>query len=162
MLYSRAHFSFFSLVDINITHTCYSSSSPLHISITHLFNSLFSSLVSFLSVQVSNNDARSVEENYRNNVKCSPDYEGIGNTEAELDYRRRVDNYQSIFEPIDADLQHPIESKWSYFKCDHFRHHFVVHRVRGHVLLKIVHFIMNMRTTRFAQPLVYSHSILAY
>ena len=128
---------------------------------TCLSSLLFSSLLSLFLVslywQVSNNDARSVEENYRNNVKCSPDYEGIGNTEAELDYRRRVDNYQSIFEPIDADLQHPIESKWSYFKCDHFRHHFVVHRVRGHVLLKIVHFIMNMRTTRFTQPLVHNH-----
>ena len=45
-----------------------------------------------------------------------------------------------------SSLFSQIESKWSYFKCDHSRHHFVVHSVRGHVPLKIVHFIMNMRT----------------
>jgi Histidine phosphatase superfamily (branch 1) len=47
-------------------------------------------------------------------------------------------------------MKDPVESHWSYFKCDHSRHHFVVHRVRGYLPLKIVHFIMNMRTTSHA------------
>lgn len=97
-------------------------------------------------IEVSNTDEQFLNENYRANVKCSPDYAGIGTSEAFMDYRRRVDNYSTIFEPIDDSQCHPVESKWSYFKCDHSRHHFVVHSVRGHVPLKIVHFIMNMRT----------------
>jgi hypothetical protein len=52
-----------------------------------------------------------------------------------------------VFEPIDKDLDHPVESHWSYFKCDHSKQHFVVHRVRGYLSLKVINFIMNMQTT---------------
>ena len=58
--------------------------------------------------------------------------------------------YATTFEAIDKDLKHPVESKWSYFKCDHSNHHFVVHRIRGNLPLKIVQFIMNMRTSSHA------------
>ena len=49
-----------------------------------------------------------------------------------------------LYEPLN-DL-HPVESKWSYFKCDHAKQHFVVHNVRGYLPLKVVNFIMNLRT----------------
>jgi hypothetical protein len=66
----------------------------------------------------------------------------------ELDYRRRVGNYETTYEPLDTPGGG--EENYSYFKCDHSRHHFVVHRVRGYLPLKLVHFIMNLRTTSHA------------
>ena len=43
----------------------------------------------------------------------------------EKDYRRRVENYITIFEPLDQ-AEMTGERDYSYFKCDHSRHHFVV------------------------------------
>ena len=43
----------------------------------------------------------------------------------ERDYRRRVENYTTIFEPLDQS-EMVAERSYSYFKCDHSRHHFVV------------------------------------
>ena len=43
----------------------------------------------------------------------------------ERDYRRRVENYTTIFEPLDQK-EMLAERNYSYFKCDHSRHHFVV------------------------------------
>ena len=103
-----------------------------------------------LFIEVSNTDEHFLSESYRSNVQSSPDYRGVEDADALDDFRRRVSNYTGVYEPIDPGLDHPVEGKWSYFKCDHSKHHFVVHRVRGHVLLKVVHFIMNMRTTSHA------------
>lgn len=103
-----------------------------------------------LFIEVSNTDEHFLSESYRSNVQSSPDYRGVEDADALDDFRRRVRNYTGVYEPIDPGLDHPVEGKWSYFKCDHSKHHFVVHRVRGHVLLKVVHFIMNMRTTSHA------------
>ena len=41
-----------------------------------------------------------------------------------------------------------MESKWSYFKCDHDNQNFVVNRVSGYLQQKVVHFIMNLSTTQ--------------
>ena len=62
-----------------------------------------------LFIEVSNTDEQFLNENYRANVLCSPDYAGKGTTEsAFLDYRRRVDNYSTVFEPIDERQDHPV------------------------------------------------------
>lgn len=42
------------------------------------------------------------------------------------------------------------ENNWSYLQCNHHTQHFVVHKVKGYLPLKIVHFIMNLRTTKHA------------
>jgi 6-phosphofructo-2-kinase len=99
---------------------------------------------------VATNDERLLSEHYHTVASCSPDYCGVSSRTAEEDYRQRVEKYRAIFEPINEDLNHPVESRWSYFKCDHSSHHYVVHRVRGNIPLKIVQFIMNMRTTSHA------------
>ena len=63
------------------------------------------------------------------------------------DYRQRVEEFETkYFEPIDFNLKHTVESKWSYLKCDHSSRHFVVHRVSGYMPLKVVHFLMNLQT----------------
>jgi hypothetical protein len=98
-------------------------------------------------IEVSNSDEKFLSDNYRYCATTSPEYDGIDPAAAVADYKRRIDNYTLSFEPINPDLKHPIESKWSYFKCDHSLSHFEVHRIRGNLPLKIVQFIMNMRTT---------------
>ena len=65
-----------------------------------------------------------------------------------LDYIRRVAKYAEMYEPLDES--HVLESHYSFFKCDHSRENFVTHHVRGFLPLKVVHFIMNMRTTTHA------------
>eukprot|EP00596_Hydrurales_sp_CCMP1899_P002298 CAMPEP_0119035422 /NCGR_PEP_ID=MMETSP1177-20130426/2404_1 /TAXON_ID=2985 /ORGANISM="Ochromonas sp, Strain CCMP1899" /LENGTH=503 /DNA_ID=CAMNT_0006993635 /DNA_START=129 /DNA_END=1640 /DNA_ORIENTATION=- len=101
-------------------------------------------------IEVSNDDEILLQENYTSVVSTSPEYEGMDCAASELDYVQRVKYYASNFESIDADGNHPIEGKWSYFKCDHSRHHFMVHRIRGYLPLKVVHFIMNLRTSSHA------------
>lgn len=65
-----------------------------------------------LFIEVSNTDEQFLNENYRANVRCSPDYAGVGNTEsAFVDYRRRVDNYSTVFEPIDDQQIHPVRGR---------------------------------------------------
>ena len=49
----------------------------------------------------------------------------------ELDYVKRVEMYESYFEPLDSGRCHGVESKWSYLKCDHERQNFVVNKVRS-------------------------------
>jgi broad specificity phosphatase PhoE len=52
-----------------------------------------------------------------------------------------------MYEPVDSDGNSAIESRWSYIKCDHGKHHFVVNHIKGHLSQKVVNFIMNLRTT---------------
>lgn len=103
-----------------------------------------------LFIEVSNNDETLLTESYRTAAATSPEYEGMDDKEAELDYRGRVNNYAAFFETLDAATCHPVEGGWSYFKCDHSKHHFMVHRIRGYLPLKVVHFIMNLRTSSHA------------
>jgi 6-phosphofructo-2-kinase/Histidine phosphatase superfamily (branch 1) len=97
--------------------------------------------------KVENENIKYLDERYKTVGHCAPEYEGMSSRDAEIDYRRRVDKYRAFFEPIDMSGSHPVESKWSYFKCDHSRQHFVVHNVRGYLPMKIANFIMNLRTT---------------
>lgn len=103
-----------------------------------------------LFIEVSNDDENVLNESYKTAATTSPEYEGIDAVTAELDYRCRVSNYAATFESIDAGTCHPVEGRWAYFKCDHSRHHFMVHRIRGYLPLKVVHFIMNLRTSSHA------------
>ena len=103
-----------------------------------------------LFIEVSNDDEEVLAESYRTAAATSPEYKGMDNEAAENDYRCRVNNYAICFEPIDAASCHPVENRWSYFKCNHSTHHFIVHRVRGFLPLKVVHFIMNLRTSSHA------------
>lgn len=76
----------------------------------------------------------------------SPDYEGFSRTDAQADYQKRCDMYQATYVELDADETNGIESRFSYVKCDPNRQHFVIHNVSGYLQLKIVHFIINLRT----------------
>lgn len=115
-------------------------------------------------IEVTNENVSFLNKQYHNVSQTSFDYQGVGKNESvsehdcalfdyyvsvtqELDYRKKVDLYRTIYETIDAGVNRPVESKWSYMKCDHSTQHFVVHNVKGFLQQKVVNFIMNMRTT---------------
>lgn len=97
-------------------------------------------------IEVMSDNEAFLSDQYTAAVHQHPDYEGLCKKEALLDYRRRIAKYQLYFETIDAGAYKDVETHYSYFKCDHSRNHFVVHNVSGNLPLKIVHFIMNLRT----------------
>jgi hypothetical protein len=83
-------------------------------------------------IEVTNDDESSLTESYRTAAVTSPEYEGMDTEEAEEDYRLRVSNYAVNFESLDSGKGClPDEGLYSYFKCNHSTHHFVVHRIRG-------------------------------
>jgi broad specificity phosphatase PhoE len=98
-------------------------------------------------IEVMSDNEISLTENYHETAKTNPDYVGVSLEDATLDYRNRVAKYSINYEPLHNGKSASIESKWSYFKCDHSKRHFVVHNVSGNLQLKIVNFIMNLRTT---------------
>lgn len=101
-------------------------------------------------IEVQNDDDVLPADFYRETVQMSPDYAGVDLKEAETDYRRRIELYKSFYEPLDQNSADPVESKWSYLKCNHSHQDFVVHNVKGYLQQKVVNFIMNMRTTSHA------------
>mmetsp|Transcript_16932 Transcript_16932/g.12109 ORF Transcript_16932/g.12109 Transcript_16932/m.12109 type:complete len:511 (-) Transcript_16932:79-1611(-) len=120
-----------------------------HVKRWNLTNAMQAAGAKALWIEVSNDDESFLSSQYRNAV-LSPDYMGMADEDAERDYRRRVEIFRAIFEPLDHDYYASIEQRWSYLKCDHSKQHFVVHNVKGHLFQKVVNFIMNMRTTSHA------------
>jgi len=122
------------------------STNPTHSRRHTLFERMKVARTKVLFIEVNNDNIQFLSEQYRSMARECPDYAGVDSNEAELDYARRVDKYASVFEPIDES--HPVESRWSFFKCDHSREHFVVHKVHGNLPLKVINFIMNIRTSQ--------------
>lgn len=97
-------------------------------------------------IEVENNDQAFLSSQIRLMAERSPDYAGVESLqEAEDDIRERIDSYEKEYEPISKT--HPVEGKWSFFRCDHSRRHFEVNNVTGHIPLRVVNFVMNLHTT---------------
>ena len=64
-----------------------------------------------------------------------------------MDYRRKIDDYKSIYQTLNAGVTSAVEKNWTYMQCDHSMQHFVVNQVKGHLQQRVVNFIMNLRTT---------------
>jgi len=109
-----------------------------------VFNQMKIARAKLIFVEVTNDSADFLSNQYKNIVKTCPDYAGISHSEAELDYARRVEHYRLHFESLDDT--HEVESRWCFFRCDHSRKNFSLHNVHGYLPLKVVNFIMNMRT----------------
>jgi broad specificity phosphatase PhoE len=102
--------------------------------------------VKLVFIEVQNNDPEFLNTQINLIASRSPDYSDCPDiAQAEADIRSRISTYEDHYEPISKS--HPVESKWSYFTCDHSRRHFIVHNVTGHMPLRVVNFIMNLRTT---------------
>ena len=150
----RTHFNTLAIADmvtfLNSSSNCVAildATNTSHQRRLNVVNMVRPTGAKILWIEVSNDNEEFLSNNYRYCAMNSPEYKGIDTETAEKDYRDRINNYATTFATIDADLKHPVESKWTYFKCDHWRHHFVVHNIRGNLPLKIVQFVMNMRTS---------------
>jgi hypothetical protein len=100
-----------------------------------------------LFIEVRNDNPAFLTDQISDVALTSPDYEGVTNEEALLDYRLRLLMYERQFEPLGVNIA---ENRWSYFTCNHHTQHFVVNKIKGYLPLKIIHFIMNLRTTKHA------------
>jgi len=98
-------------------------------------------------IEVNNEDENFLSEHYRTTVHYSADYVGQSDAQSEADFRKKIEKYKALFEPLDSGAYSAVEKNWSYMKCDHSKKHFVVHNAKGHIQQKVVNFIMNLRTT---------------
>jgi broad specificity phosphatase PhoE len=102
--------------------------------------------VKLVFIEVQNNDEDFLNSQVKLIASRSPDYKDVtDDAVAEADIRARIASYEEHYEPLSES--HPVESKWSFFTCDHSSRHFIVHNVTGHMPLRVINFIMNLRTT---------------
>eukprot|EP00603_Paraphysomonas_imperforata_P009901 CAMPEP_0114476990 /NCGR_PEP_ID=MMETSP0104-20121206/15084_1 /TAXON_ID=37642 ORGANISM="Paraphysomonas imperforata, Strain PA2" /NCGR_SAMPLE_ID=MMETSP0104 /ASSEMBLY_ACC=CAM_ASM_000202 /LENGTH=544 /DNA_ID=CAMNT_0001651827 /DNA_START=14 /DNA_END=1648 /DNA_ORIENTATION=+ len=102
--------------------------------------------VKLVFIEVHNNNQEFLDTQINLIASRSPDYANCSdNAEAETEIRKRIASYEEHYEPLGKD--HEVESKWSFFTCDHSRRHFIVHNVTGHMPQRVINFIMNLRTT---------------
>ncbi|KAJ1430670.1 6-phosphofructo-2-kinase-domain-containing protein, partial [Ochromonadaceae sp. CCMP2298] len=101
-------------------------------------------------IEVVNEDVSFLDRQYSDAASLSPDYAGVNHDEGMTAYRRKIDDYKSIYEPLDNGQTHEQEQRWSYLKADHSTQHFVVNNARGYLQQKVVNFLMNLRTTSHA------------
>lgn len=103
--------------------------------------------VKLVFIEVQNNDTDFLATQVDLIATHSPDYsEAASTAEAAEDVRARMKSYEESYEKI-GKSDHEVEKKWSFFTCDHSRKRFVTHNVTGHIPLKVINFIMNLRTT---------------
>eukprot|EP00568_Trieres_chinensis_P003977 CAMPEP_0183291858 /NCGR_PEP_ID=MMETSP0160_2-20130417/1128_1 /TAXON_ID=2839 ORGANISM="Odontella Sinensis, Strain Grunow 1884" /NCGR_SAMPLE_ID=MMETSP0160_2 /ASSEMBLY_ACC=CAM_ASM_000250 /LENGTH=548 /DNA_ID=CAMNT_0025452717 /DNA_START=127 /DNA_END=1773 /DNA_ORIENTATION=- len=83
-------------------------------------------------------DEALLEQNIKTVKLSTPDYKGVDPKEALKDFHERRNEYMKVYEALE-------DEDGSYLKILNCRK-FVVHNVRGHLPLKVVHFIMNLHT----------------
>lgn len=111
---------------------------------SHIQDLLRQEGIRIMFVEVLNEDPTFLVKQYEAAAKTMPDYADFSSWEAEADYRQRIASYND-FESLNA--HHPVESKWSFIKCDHSSHYFEIHNIQGHIPMRVVHFLTNIRTT---------------
>ena len=84
-----------------------------------------------------------LEENIRTVKTSTPDYRDSDPEEAIADFKRRRQMYADVYETLDDQA----DSDKAYIKVINCRQ-FVVNNIRGHLSLKVVHFIMNLHPSK--------------
>ena len=82
-------------------------------------------------------DQRVIEGNVRETKLRSPDYAGADPEEAVRDFRKRIEFYESTYQPISDD-------RLSFIKLIDVGRQIVVNRVRGYLGSRLVYFLMNL------------------
>jgi broad specificity phosphatase PhoE/predicted kinase len=80
-----------------------------------------------------------LEENIKKVKLSTPDYRGMKEEDALEDFRKRRQQYMSVYVPIDES------DGCSYVKIINSRK-FIANNIRGYLKLKVVHFVMNLHT----------------
>jgi broad specificity phosphatase PhoE/predicted kinase len=83
------------------------------------------------------NDPAIVESNIRATKARSPDYEGVPEEEAVLDFRMRIHHYESNYEEVGED-------EGLFVKIIDVGRKLVLHRIEGYLLTRVVHFLLNL------------------
>jgi len=86
-------------------------------------------------------DEALLEESIRTVKASTPDYRGVDEEEAVADFHKRRKQYMDVYETLDES-----DSNKAYIKVINCKQ-FVVNSIRGHLALKVVHFIMNLHTS---------------
>jgi broad specificity phosphatase PhoE/predicted kinase len=81
-----------------------------------------------------------LEENIAKVKLSTPDYRGVKEEDALEDFRKRRQQYMSVYVPIDES-----DGWCSYVKIINSRK-FIANNIRGYLKLKVVHFVMNLHT----------------
>jgi len=83
------------------------------------------------------NDLAIVEANIRATKARSPDYEGVPEEQAVLDFRLRIAHY-------DREYQEVTENEGPFVKIIDAGRKMAIHRIHGYVLTRVVHFLLNL------------------
>lgn len=86
-------------------------------------------------------DQSVIEGNVRETKLRSPDYVGVDPEEAVRDFRRRIEFYESTYQPI-------ADERLSFVKLIDVGRQIVINRVRGYLGSRLVYFLMNLHPAR--------------
>ncbi len=90
-----------------------------------------------LFVELRTWDPGVIEANIRETKVTSPDYAGVDPEEAASDFRARIAQYESVYEPLDSDSV-------SYIRISDVDEQMVINRVHGYVAMRIAHLLHNL------------------
>jgi broad specificity phosphatase PhoE/predicted kinase len=85
-------------------------------------------------------DPTIIENNIRNTKLSSPDYENMDEDEAVRDFRRRIEHYERIYEPVQ-------EAEGAYLRASGAGRSMTVSQVDGYLAGRLVFFLMNLHLT---------------
>ena len=100
-----------------------------------------------------------IETNIRETKLHSPDYANMPEEEAMADFRKRIESYRAIYQPIEDPTQ-------SYIKWINVGQQIIVNNVWGYLHTRIVYYLMNLhianRIIYFAQVIFHGYTSLCY
>eukprot|EP01031_Cornospumella_fuschlensis_P040363 gene40363-49189_t len=99
------------------------STNPTHERRLYLKNTMHKCGAKVMFIEVHNDDEAFLASNYRTTVSTSIDYVGVADNDSEIDYRKKVEKYKCMFEPLNSSS--PVEASWPFMRCDHAKQHFV-------------------------------------
>jgi broad specificity phosphatase PhoE/predicted kinase len=85
-------------------------------------------------------DEATIESNIRQTKLSAPDYADTDPDEAVADFRARIAHYENSYEPVD---EHDV----SFVKLIEVDHQVIAQRLKGYVVGRIAHFVMNLHIT---------------
>jgi len=93
-----------------------------------------------LFIEISCDDPAIIENNIRNTKLSSPDYENMPEDEAVRDFRRRIEHYERIYQPVR-------DSEGAYLRVSAAGQTVTVSHVDGYLAGRLVFFLMNLHLT---------------
>jgi len=85
-------------------------------------------------------DPQIIEANIMEVKVTSPDYKDMDKEKAVEDFKKRIDHYKAMYEPIDE----VVDKQLSFIKIYNQGEKFLVNRVKGHVQSRVVYYLMNI------------------